>query len=1064
MFLGDSAMARKTPRVLGNTLVRNERGEGCMIAVGTPAWFAWLEQASAFFFESPFGTFTACRERSQRGGWYWRAHRRRLGKVYRVYLGKAEALTPERLSEVAAMLTALGADREGRSSALTGNAAHLLRGELREGVASLDTARAMAQQRDIRQHGALVATKLLLPPAPANLVSRPRLAERLEDILWHKLTLVSAPAGFGKTTLLSQWGRHTLSRVAWVSLDGDDDDPARFWTCFITALQFLYPGLAEGVLNLLRSPSDLTIESSLAVLINVLAGVPEDFVVVLDDYHVIESQVVHRGVEYFLDHMPLQAHLVIATRADPPLPLARLRGKGQMLELRAADLAFTHEEATAFLNQVMNLELSADEVAALGERTEGWAVGLQVAGLSLRGHEEKETFINAFAGGHRHIIDYLMEEVFGRQSEAVQSFLLETSILQRLSAPACEAVTGQPGGQAMLETLERANLFTLPLDGERHWYRYHRLFADFLRARLQQTRPERVPELHLRAADWLAKHDLPNEAVSHALAAKDFELAAELIEQCGVALRRRGEVATILAWLRSLPDETVRRRPRLCLLHAWLLVSIFELDAGEARLREAEQSCALQVRARSESDLEAGDQEEFAAEALALRAQIATYRGDWPLAIELGRQALERTSRLEQGLVTRIKVNLGSAYWRSGDIIKAGEAFAQASSTVRASEVARAIPSLCSLANAQRLQGYLRDAARTYGRALDIVSQHNIKGFPYISWPYLGLGRLRYEWNDLSGALHYAEECIRLTRDTGLPLLSLAGYTLVERVKQAVGDLDGALETNWEAQQLAHLYDDRRELSLLRAYQARLWLKQGNLEAACRWARECGLSAEDQPSYDHEPEYLALAQVLIAQGYVDSALGLVQRLRWAAEAGARQGSVIKLLALEALAWEARSMGEKALAPLERALSLAQPEGYVRTFVDRGTSLAVLLSRFLELRRQGLARSVIRGPLSTGQDSLPAYIRSLLSAFLPVASGPASGSSREIPDKGGLRLLTEREREVLELIAAGRSAPEIAREFVVSVSTVKTHLRHIYDKLDAHSGREAVAKARELSLL
>jgi len=1052
-------MSRKTPIAREDSLVWRDGDEERSITIGTPAWFTWLEQATVFSFVSPLGTFTACKERFQRGGRYWRAYRKRLGKVHRAYLGKSEALTLTRLNQVAAALAAMSTS--GESPAPCPPSSGRDPGDSR--VAPARSPFPQVEPQTASKHegyrSPLLTTKLLLPPARGNVVSRPRLAERLNDVLQHKLTLISAPAGTGKTTLLSQWIGIRSCPVAWISLDPADDDPARFWAYFIAALQSVHLGVAASVLDLIRSPEVFPVESSLTPLINALAAAPVEFALVLDDYHTIESPAIHRGMNYLLDHLPPQVHLVIATRIDPPLALARLRGKGQMMELRSADLGFTREEADTFLNQVMKLDLSLEEVATLDERTEGWAVGLQVAALSLRGRQDKAAFIKAFAGEHRHIIDYLTEEVLWRQSEAVQSFLLQTSVLDRLSAPLCEAVTGQPEGQAMLETLERANLFTVPLDGERHWYRYHRLFADFLRGRLHQSQPEEIVELHRRACAWYARHDLPDEAVSHALAAKDYALAADLMEQGGPQLRRRGEMATIFTWLRSLPEELLCRRPRLCLLHAWALASTSDLDAAEARLKQAESNLATDgnpsVAIVPESP-SAGAQQ-ITDEVLALRIQIASFRGDWRRAIHLGQQALERASGLERGLGARIMVNLGTAYWWSGDIVRASEAFAKAGAAAQtAGEISGAVSSLCNLASAQRMRGHLHDSAKIYGQALRLVSEQVTDRFLYSGWPHLGLGRLHYEWNDLPSALHYANKSIRQSEDVGVPLLLLAGYTLLARVKQAEGDVDGALEINRQTLQLANLHDNRREIPRLMAFRARLWLMQGNIDAALRWARESGLRADDQPSYKHETEHMVLAQTLIAKADAVSALGLLERLRQAAEAAGRVGSVVKILVLQAVAIQARGATDEAMVPLEQALLLAQPEGYVRTFVDRGAPVAALLCRLLQ--------SDIWHRTTTGHSLSQPYVRSLLLAFQRSALEHQGDILETTIDQGETKPLSDREFQVLQLIAAGRSTPEIARELVVSLNTVKTHLKNIYGKLNAHSAKEAAARARDLKLL
>jgi len=1053
-------MARKTPTVRGDTLISSEGAEGWTITVGTPAWFAWLDQASSFFFESPLGRFGARRERSQRGGWYWRARRRQAGKLHRAYLGKTEALTPKLLNEVAAALAALGTDPELRSAASTDSGkSERLPDTLspRAGIFVATDKRPTQQEERERPGDLLLATKLLLPPARPALAPRPRLAERLDAILQHKLTLISAPAGFGKTTLLSEWSRDKTFPIAWVSLDPSDDDPVRFWAYLVAAFQRLHPNVGESALGLLRSPEDLPIEASLAALINGLTSVAAESVLILDDYYAVASEAIHGSLDYFLDHLPPQVHVVIATRVDPPLALARLRGRGQMLELRVADLSFSGDETATLLKQVLKLELSDAEVATLWERTEGWAVGLQVAALSLQSRQEKGEFVKSFAGEHRHIMDYLQEEVLNRQPEAVRTFLYETAILERMCAPLCEALTGEAGGQAMLESLERANLFTLPLDGERCWYRYHRLFADFLRAGLQETAPECVPELHRRACNWYAEHDLPHEAIGHALAAREFDLAGQLIERWGKPLIKRGELITVIGWLSSLPEAVIRASPRLCVLSARTLASTSRLGAAEAFLQQAEARLAAALAELSDRPPEDADLRSIADEALILRLQIAVSRGNWRLASWLGRRALERAAREEREPEPELMVTVGDALWWSGDIVGARRAFAQASTAARLSgELSNVISSLCSLASVQRLRGRLRDAARIYEQVLGIISEQDVNLSTGASWPYLGLGRLCYEWNDLGAARTYAEKAIELTQDTDMVVLLLGGYALLERVKQAEGDLDGALAINEQAQQLAHLHDNRRELPLLKAYQARLWLMQGNLEAALDWARESGLSTADPPSYEHETEHMALAQVLLTQGDTDRTLGLLERLRKAAEAQCRVASVIRIDVLAALARQARGETDEALIHLANALRLGEPEGFVRAFVDRGASVASLLAKLLERRRRGSAKTV--------PDPSLTYVRRLLAAFPEEIPSTPGEIARPSPDQIGITLLSDREREVLQLIAVGLSAREIAQELVISVNTAKSHLQHIYAKLNTRGGKETIAKARALKLL
>src|SRR5918997_1216736 len=537
-------MTRRIPQVADGVLRVLDPSGGPEIAVASPSWIAWLTDPAtrSFSFQGTSGRYTARKEHRSRGGEYWIAYRKQGGKLHKAYLGKAEDVTLARLEDVAAAM----ADRGGEVVASPpsdapsgdGGASRRVDAAATDGHTTADD-----QLWERRFHGTgadpLLTTKLAVPSTRVSLVSRPRLSERLQEGLGPQLILVSAPAGFGKSTLLGTWASELSDSgrpMAWYSLDSGDNDPAQFWRYFFTAIDLLRPGSGKTALALLDSPQAPPIEAILTTLLNELVGLSTDAVLVVDDYHLIESQTIHKALTFLIDHLPPRMHLVIATRMDPPLPLARLRARGEMTELRAADLRFTSEEAATFLNQVMGLELSAEDTAELEGRTEGWIAGLQMAALAMQDRADVSGFIAAFAGSNRYVLDYLAEEVLARQPEGLQTFLLETSILDRMSAPLCNTITGRTDGQTALERLEHANLFVIPLDDERHWYRYHHLFVDVLRQRLRQEPPDLAPELHKRASGWFEEEGFVGEAINHALAAQDWGRAVRLIESNGVTI------------------------------------------------------------------------------------------------------------------------------------------------------------------------------------------------------------------------------------------------------------------------------------------------------------------------------------------------------------------------------------------------------------------------------------------------------------------------------------------------------------------------------------------------
>jgi LuxR family maltose regulon positive regulatory protein len=903
----------------------------------------------------------------------------------------------------------------------------------------------------------LVSTKLQPSQARPKLVARLRLTATLEREPSRKLTLISAPAGFGKTTLLVEWLRERAGGegyVAWVSLDEGDNDPVRFLSYLVVALRrTVGEDFGEGVLAALRSPEPPRMEAVLGALINELADLPGEVDVVLDDYHVIESENIHWIVTFLLERLPENFHLVISGRVDPPLPLARLRARGQMVELHAADLRFTPEEAAAFLNDAMGLDISAGDIAALEGVTEGWIAALQLAALSMREHKDVSNFVRSFSGGHRDVFDFLAEEVLERQSEPVQMFLLETSILGSLSGSLCDALTGRNDGQRMLERLERENLLVVPLDDERVWYRYHHLFADFLRSRLERERPERLTPLHLRASEWYEDNALVAEAVRHALSAGDHERAARLMESGVGQTWYRGEVMTLLGWLRELPKEAMLRRPLLLVWYAAALMLLGRFDGVESLLQEAESAVGDAVEGQGEElwpVADEADPQHVLATAGAVRSLHARLQGNPQGAIEHARRALALLP--EDNLDPRpfAALCLAEAYRDADDLETANSTFAETVELgLAAGHAYIALTAMGALAYLRIAQGRLREAEVSLRQALGFATEREAELLPAVGRVRIAMGELLLEREDLEASERELTLGTELVERAGELEILTRGQIALSRVKWALGDAEGALKLAHEAERLARESGAPQAIADAALWKARLHLMRNELRAVAS-ELERASSVDEVPGSTRESERISLARLLIAREDYDEALQLLDSLREMAEAADRRGNVVEILTLQALVLRAKDEKNRAIDVMGRALALAESEGYVRTFVDEGPPIAELLSEVLEAQQRGRLDSLRRVPAH--------YLRKLLAALERDAPSPTLPSI-ELPEA-----LSERELEVLQLIASGKNNRRISSELFVSVGTVKTHINNLYRKLDSHSRTQAVARARELRLL
>ena len=902
----------------------------------------------------------------------------------------------------------------------------------------------------------ILATKLYIPPLRPKVILRLRLIEQLNNGLHRKLTLISAPAGFGKTTLVVDWVQNLrltrVNQIAWLSLDESDNNLTRFLTYFIAALNQIEAKeipFGNTVLGLLQSPQPPPLNTLLISLINEIATIPDKIIFILDDYHLIEDQSIHDALSFFVDNMPPQIHLVIATREDPFLSLARLRAHSQLTELRAADLRFTSAEAADFLNEAMGLALSVEDITALERRTEGWIVGLQLAAISLQGHADTSSLIQSFTGSHRLVLDYLIEDVLNQQPANIQNFLLQTAVLKQLTASLCDAATGQEDSQAILEMLDRANLFIIPLDNERQWYRYHHLFAGMLQTRLKAQQPDQIPSLHRRASEWFEQEGKSSDAIRHALAAQDYERAADLAELAWPAWSESIESLTWLGWVMALPDELVRRRPVLSVAYAQALLNVGQLEAAKAKLRDVER-CLEQLEGSTQAMIVVDDTQfqVLPATLATTRAYYAQAIGNVDDAIKYVNQALDLLPKDDYYNRAAVTGLLGLAYWASGDVESAYEIF----SKYLFQNVPDLIKGTFVLADMKMTLGQLHEAKRTCEHGLRLAKAYDEPNPVGTEDIYSCISEIHREQGDLETAVQDLQTCKNLGEHIELPDWQHRWCIAQSRLEASLGNLDSALNFLDEASRV-YVRTPVPETHPIAAMKARLWIKQGWLTEALTWVRDRGLSVDDNLSYMRDFEHITFAKLLVAQHKQDQldesihdAIGLLERLLKTAEADGRMGSVIEILVVQALAFEAQGNISAALVSLERALMLAEPEGYCRLFIDEGPPMARLL-------REALSRGIA-----------PNYVRHLLAAFPDDAPQKAKPSDFQLLDSELIDPLSERELEILQLIAEGLTNPEIAAELYLSLNTVKVHTRNIYSKLDTHSRTQTVARARDLQIL
>jgi LuxR family maltose regulon positive regulatory protein len=897
--------------------------------------------------------------------------------------------------------------------------------------------------------GQRLATKLYLPPARQTLVARPRLLAQLNEGLRGKLTLISAPAGFGKTSLVTAWQQQSEMPLAWLSLDEEDNEPTRFLDYLIAALQVVDRGLVQETSSLLQAAATPALKVALTSLLYDINESETEFVLAFDDYHVITEHSIHEALSFLIERLPPHAHVLLVSRSDPPFPLARLRARGELKEIRAADLRFDAPEADAFLNDVMKLELNAHDVRALEERTEGWITGLQLSALSLQGRENKSGLVKEFAGDNRFILEYLLEEVLNCQPEGVQDFLLRTSILTRFNGVLCDALTLDQSGHETLAHLERANLFLIPLDNKGHWFRYHHLFADLLRLKLKQKQAGVVRDLQTKASVWCEQNDLPEEAINYALAAQDWERALDLIEPISYQLISHGGFERLKHWLEAIPETALQTRPLLFAGYVPTLLYKEEFDKVEKYLQLIETAASEEVR-RSLSSF-----------VWSSRSLLAAARYDAERAMECSQKTFDfllPENVIQHGVAMQARVRWACL---KGDMKVSEQALLDAIPIYRqAGHIIFEVWGLTCLGFIRATQGRLREGVEDLRRAISYAKEHMQTRPETILYAHSFLSDIYREWNEIETAKTHLDEALTIIQQTGRE-------SYVAFVCENLKSLAFILELTGDAAEAQALiehglsrvrkYGNEIAVRQLHALQALLHLRRGDLSAAHRWAETCGLSPQAEPAYLDELPQTTFARWLLATGKAAQALPLLVRLRQAAAAGARGRVHVELLILQALAQQTLAQEAEAIKTLEQALILAEPEGYVRSFIDEGEALAKLLAQ--ALKQNGKRWDADR-------PALLRYVVKLNEAFGKAAAAPKTEATQtqDLPWWYAQDPLSERELEVLRHVAQGLSNQEIADKLFISAGTVKRHMSNIYQKLDVHNRTQAIERARSLKVL
>jgi len=884
----------------------------------------------------------------------------------------------------------------------------------------------------------LLSTKLHIPPQYPDEIARPTLMERLDAVRFKKIGLLSAPAGFGKTTLVAQWikesqSQNKINKVSWLSLEESDSNPIIFWTYFLAGMQRLDPAIGQAAQAALQS-QNLDVDAFLISLINDLSSLEQDLYVILDDYYRIDSPEIHRSFEFFIEHLPSNIHLILITREDPPLALSRLRARGQLVEIRASELQFSEFEAEQFVNGLLGLDIPKNDILALLNRTEGWPTGLRLASISLRAETHRHEFIEAFSASHRYLADYLMDEVYHRMDESLRDFVIKTSFLRRFSPDLCQAVTGDPNSFLMIQRLEQLNLFLTPLNNERTWFRYHHLFREFMQLRLTEIDRQLTSILYQRAIQWNIEQGFHREALEYAVESKDFEQTANLLEALSTGILNREGPAALLHWIAALPHNTFDRRPTLIVAKAWALTF-------DGRIEDAEKCLSRANTIISNQEIESNTKSTIRGYINALRAHHLFFKGKTLECMDFAQQALQDLPADEYAIRAQTAAFLGSGYRYLGQMQTAQEYYAAAIEISEKTEnVNIANISYGSLGELYLELGLLRKAMQTYQHMLEFAEKHSgSKDIPFSGFAYIAMGRTFHEWNRIEEAKQSLVKGIALCREWRQAQTLAIGLIELALLEKDIGNFDAARKALQEARQITSLSNSQWGTAMVDAFEARLDLARGNLVAAIAWAEKGNLSISDEPAPERYIEYATYSRVLIFQHKERQALFLLDKLLEEFRKGGRNGRILEILIWKALAFLGLSEQQKAFQILTEAINIGKPENYIFSFVEAGSELISIIQMF---------------PQSDYRDKLLAAFSSKADDSLKIE--PASDALVEE--------LNEREIEVLRGMAAGNSNQEIGNQLYLSVNTIRWYASQIYLKLEVNSRAAAVAKAIELRIL